>query len=35
MDDVILPRLIKNLDIIRNRFHVSSEMCFNIYMSKV
>ena len=30
MDDVILPRLIKDLNKIRNIFHVSSEMCFNL-----
>ena len=30
MDDLILPRLIKDLDkMYCNIFHVSSEMCFN------
>ena len=30
MDDLILPRLIKDLDkMCFNIFHVSSEMCFN------
>ena len=34
MDDLILPRLIKDLDkMCFNIFHVSDEMCFNLPMT--